>query len=322
MSFPQLRHELTLLAAAAAFAPAIGAADPGEPGAAPPTLYEWTTEAGGVHYTPDPSRIPASRLHTQRRIDPDSDRSGPPPPSPLAGPDEPSDAPRLSKPSARPVSSASAATSAGTETTGRDALDPSSREGGWAVQLLATPLRHEFPPLPEVALRAGEHFYRTTATVDGEPWTRLRVGLFRTRAGAQAALERLAPEFPEAWLLWEEPADALPPVSAGSRKDPSPGPSRSEPSAPRYAIQLRAIPASEDPGELPALEPPAGSRLYWTRVDLNQQAWQRLRLGDFATLAAARVALALVADEFPGAWIATVRGSRDRPEQETVVSSP
>jgi hypothetical protein len=83
---------------------------------------------------------------------------------------------------------------------------------------------------------------------------------------------------------------------------------------PRYAIQLRAIPASEDPGQLPALAPPPGTQFYWTSVERGGQSWHRLRLGDFPTLAAARAALALVADEFPGAWIAPIRGQSDRLE--------
>src|SRR5262245_50970824 len=88
-----------------------------------------------------------------------------------------------------------------------------------------------------------------------------------------------------------------------------------------YAIQLLAIPASEDPGPQPALKLPPGSQLYWTSVEREGRSWRRLRLGDFPTLAAARATLALVAGEYPEAWIAPIRGPGDGLEPASQAAS-
>lgn len=323
MLSPRLRYEATLLVATAVLTPAIGGAEPERR-----PLYQWTAEDGGIRYTPDPSRIPASRRHTQRRIDPPPALvEAPLSPSPPGDQSGPVESPHFPEPIVQPPGPPSAATAAGAEATRRASLGPSSREGRWAIQLLATPLERERAPLPAVSLGAGERLYRTTARIDGALWSRLRVGLFATRAGAEKALERLAPEFPGAWITRVAPVDDLPPVAAGNRNGASPGPTRSDPVAPRlrrdgaasevdgtpaYAIQLQAIPASQAPGPLPVLARPPGSQLYWTSFERDGQSWRRLRLGDFRTLAAARAGLALVARDFPGAWIAPIRGPRDR----------
>jgi cell division septation protein DedD len=297
-----------LLAIAAAVASA--AVPPGPPAGAdgPPALYLWRDQAGGVHYTPDPVLIPESRRETQERIDlpreggsrtalaPDertpvatSPEEAGPSRSLEAHPDGPLAAER---PEPRPVPRAETRARApdprpAPPAEGRVRPDAATEPGraGWAVQLRATPAALDQEPLPEVALQPGERLYHTEVRVGGELWTRLRVGTFSTRSEAQAALDRLARDFPGAWVT---------PVAA----------TETMPRAEAWAIQLRAVPAAEDPGPQPPLALPPGTRLYWTSSEHEGRAWRRLRLGDFPTLAAAREALALVASEFPEAWIA------------------
>lgn len=77
----------------------------------------------------------------------------------------------------------------------------------------------------------------------------------------------------------------------------------SRPPADAWAIQLEATEVSSWLQPLDSLQMLEGHRLYRTRFEVAGQPWQRLRLGFFPTLAAARAAAARLQANFPGAWI-------------------
>ena len=83
-----------------------------------------------------------------------------------------------------------------------------------------------------------------------------------------------------------------------------PSPPRQQPeAASAYAIQLESLSLSDWVRPLDRLRLLEGRRLYRTTVEVEGQAWERLRLGFFATLEQARAARARVAPHFPDAWI-------------------
>jgi hypothetical protein len=195
---------------------------------------------------------------------------------------------------------------------------------GWAVQIAAAPAGRE-PDWPmELPLASGERLYRSTAVVGDSTWSRLRIGTFATREAAESARARLAGQFPGAWVTPVGPSQApaspvrtaeagAPPLATPEPLLPDVAARPAATAAARYAIQLRAIPASATRPETPALAAPPGTRIYWVTLQGDDRSWQRLRLGDFPTLAAARAALLSVRSEFPDAWIATVEEGRQEP---------
>jgi tetratricopeptide (TPR) repeat protein len=73
-------------------------------------------------------------------------------------------------------------------------------EGSWAVQIHAAPASDPLPPLPG-PLGGRARLYGMPLARNGVSWRRLRLGLFPTRAAAEAARRELATEFPEAWVV-------------------------------------------------------------------------------------------------------------------------
>src|SRR5262245_4779099 len=253
------------------------------PGSPEGVLYRWTDEYGGAHYTPDPGRIPASRRHTQSAV-----RGNPlpvaghavDPPAPVraeAKPEEPAGAV-----AARGLTDPPPVPSVPPPAPGSDQALPGPKIA-WAIQLRASPAGAEPVALPAIAVRAGEQLYRTSARIGGAPWSRVRLGFFATRSAAQTALERVASEFPGAWIIAVDPAREIGDEAASASSPPATGPNGVAPrreSAPKgYAIQLLAARA-EDPTPLPTLPLPTGSRLYWSEFEGQGGRWRRLRLGD------------------------------------------
>jgi hypothetical protein len=78
-------------------------------------------------------------------------------------------------------------------------------ERAFAVQLYATRALGEPPPVTRLELQPGERLYRTNTVIEGQTWSRLRVGHFGSWTAARRALDRFGREFPDAWIV---PVDA------------------------------------------------------------------------------------------------------------------
>ncbi|MDJ0852710.1 MAG: hypothetical protein QNK04_30440 [Myxococcota bacterium] len=108
-----------------------------------------------------------------------------------------------------------------------------------------------------------------------------------------------------------QPESSLPDVAAAPPgREPAAQPAATAASSPpasvareSWAIQLDVRPVSPWLRPLDALGLLEGHRLYRVTRQVEGQAWQRLRLGFFATPGEAQSALARVERHFPGAWI-------------------
>ena len=72
--------------------------------------------------------------------------------------------------------------------------------GNFAINLSSTLKSRDPGSLPQVASGPGEKIYETTAEIEGKTWYRLRLGLFATRADANARLAQLLDDYPQAWV--------------------------------------------------------------------------------------------------------------------------
>lgn len=131
---------------------------------------------------------------------------------------------------------------------------------------------------------------RYTAHLERVPRSALAgaIRIQRDPASGEVVSLRLGPE--------PRIAGDRPPVPAGS-------PGRAVESPGTWAIQLEATPLSPWVRVLEQQQLLAGRRLYRTTLEADGRVWQRLRLGFFPTLAAARAAAARLRPDFPGAWV-------------------
>ncbi len=70
-----------------------------------------------------------------------------------------------------------------------------------------------------------------------------------------------------------------------------------------YILNLQSTRASLSPGSLAALAVPGETKAYISDIDVDGITWHRIRIGFFASEAAARKALAPLRARFPKAWI-------------------
>jgi len=324
----------------------------GDPVAGSRTLYQWTDAGGIVRYTPDLGRVPSSRRHTVIPIAPQASRfadggaeapaadpalslSTPPSPPTALPARVPQRVPVAAEPTPAPTTRADEAVLAAEAAPPPPrSLRPRARRSEstatgtvYAVQLRATPAAEPPGELPEVALGDGEHLYRTAVQIAGQDWQRLRIGYFPILGAAQAARERLAHQFPGAWVVRVPAAERAAArrivVEAFASPAPQPGTATTAPPpaerALAYAIQLRAVLAGEESPPLPPFLLPPGSRLYWTAVERNGQLWRRLRVGFFQSRDDASQALARLTALFPDAWVTQVHAGEG---QEASASPP
>jgi hypothetical protein len=73
-----------------------------------------------------------------------------------------------------------------------------------------------------------------------------------------------------------------------------------------YAINLMSTQKRMEPASFPTVRTAPTRKLYTTAVYIDGTTWYRLRLGFFASEADARLALASLLDQYPGAWITRV----------------
>ena len=73
-----------------------------------------------------------------------------------------------------------------------------------------------------------------------------------------------------------------------------------------YAINLLSTRTRMEPASFPTVRVSPPRQLYTTTAYIDGATWYRLRLGFFASEADARLALASLMDEYPGAWVTSV----------------
>jgi len=281
-------------------------------------VYGWEDEHGIHRYTSDLGRIPAAARARARRIlrDPETGvaRSIPLLPEPMlaratgpgaAGSEEPAPEPRLAM-AARPAAAPSTA------------LPPVSSpapNGSWAIQLEATEVSGWLRPLDDLGLLDGRRLYRMPTEIGGQPWERLRLGFFPSLAAAQQAARRLRPHFPGAWVDAANPPERLASarlaIEAPLPLDAGPLASAPDDGGRTWVIQLDARPADGRLRAVTRLELLDRHRLYRHTVESKGVVWERLRLGDFTSLEAARNVLSELESSYPDAWIDRSEGPID-----------
>lgn len=217
---------------------------------APGDLYQWTDAGGVVRYTAHLERIPESALASTlviRRAGPDgavlSFRWGEAPGAESA-----------------PVVAASSSGSPGNAGMPAPPEPPTLTEGAEdsAPAAEAPSFDEWIGSLDRLHPLEGGRLYRTRVALDGRGWERLRLGVFPSLAEARAALARLAPHFPGAWIDRAGSADRAAVTAAGGLPRTTGG----------WVVQLAARPlesaeAAEAPGQalgLLALRPAGSSR--------------------------------------------------------------
>lgn len=257
-------------AAALAACPAL-AGGPGE-------LYQWTDAHGVVRYTPQLERIPAAQLpHTLviRRDGPGgavvSFAFGQAPPLRAAAAPAP----------------------------------PAPPAERYAIELEAQSLSAWVRPLDRLQLLAGRRLYRTRVELDGRSWERLRLGFFPGLDEARAALARVAPQFPGAWIDRADSAErAASRAGAIASDDADPPGAGGE--APGWVLQLAARAVDDDLRGLTRLELLDRHHLYRTVSDEDGETWERLRLGFFPSRESALAVLRELEGSHPDARVARV----------------
>jgi hypothetical protein len=267
-----------------------GSADSGADAFGAGPVYGWRDPQGVVRYSTRLDRVPESARAEAVRLyrDPGTGvaRVAPLQPRPLlAGPPAPEDVDVAAAPPPRPAPPPAPARA-------RPEPRPAAAEG-WAIQLEAHALSEWLRPLEALGLLDQHRLYHTAAEIGGEPWERTRLGLFASLGDARAALARLAPHFPDAWI---DAAGAVERtlVSEGGAVPVA---------TPAWTLQLGARPVGARVRALARLELLEGHRLYRRTVVADGVVWERLRLGDFARIEDARAALQALRSSYPDAWI-------------------
>lgn len=288
-------------AVAAAVSITLGLASPALAGAEAPRaqadvppageVYGWEDPDGVVRYTGRLDRVPASARERTVRIlrDPGS---GVARVLPLQG--DPVVAVARSAEEASTAASLAARPAAPAERP-QPAIASAGPAGSWAIQLEATELSGWLGPLHALQLLEGRRLYRTPFEVGGQPWERLRLGFFPSLAAARDAIGRLQPHFPGAWIeeagLAEQEASAHQAIEAPARFQAGRVSLAARTGDPVYTIQLRARPLDGRLRALSRLELLEQHRLYRRTVESRGAVWERLRLGDFPSVEAARAVL-------------------------------
>ena len=78
---------------------------------------------------------------------------------------------------------------------------------------------------------------------------------------------------------------------------------RPTPADPDYVINLASFTRTPTVADAEGLELASDQRLFYSEVLVNNKTWYRLRLGNFASGAAAAAALEDLKSQFPGAWV-------------------
>jgi hypothetical protein len=170
----------------------------------------------------------------------------------------------------------------------------------------------------------GDRAFAYIGSVDGQPVLRSQPPL--DGAVRKVVVMRLTPLEVEAGLLEEEaaPLDREPRAAAPEppaalaegAPDPAvgPGPGEDRCSVARIAAPTPWLSPLERLGLLQA------HRLYGTRVEADGRVWQRLRLGFFPSLTAARSVQSRLQRSFPSAWIAPVSEAERRASETTALA--
>jgi hypothetical protein len=109
-------------------------------------------------------------------------------------------------------------------------------------------------------------------------------------------------------------ASPAPPVGGAPAPTGGPGPGEDRCSAARIAERARWL------SPLERLELLQAHRLYGTRVEVDGHVWQRLRLGFFPSLTAARSVQSRLEPSFPGAWIVPVSEAERQASETTALT--
>ena len=127
---------------------------------------------------------------------------------------------------------------------------------------------------------------------------------------------RVAPLEVEATPLDRESpaASAAAPIEGAPVPTVGPGPGENRCSAPRIGERTRWL------SPLERLELLQAHRLYGTRVEVEGRVWQRLRLGFFPSLTAARSVQSRLEPSFPGAWIVRVSEAERQASETTALA--
>ena len=109
-------------------------------------------------------------------------------------------------------------------------------------------------------------------------------------------------------------ASSAAPVEGSPAPTVGPGPGEDRCSVARIAERTRWL------SPLERLELLQAHRLYGTRVEVDGRVWQRLRLGFFPSLTAARSVQSRLEPSFPGAWIVPVSEAERQASETTALA--
>jgi tetratricopeptide (TPR) repeat protein len=178
---------------------------------------------------------------------------------------------------------------------------------GLVINLLSalTPVNAADHAVPEAL--AGYRRYVVEYDKSGRRWYRLRLGIFRDRKQATAALAQLRAAYPSAWIESVSAADRVAP------EESAPSPIQLASSSQiardaieadkRYVINLAASTKPLPTTTVPELASVRSVHTYATETERRGDRWYFLRAGFFATRAEAEALLPKVLQNYPDARV-------------------
>ena len=193
--------------------------------------------------------------------------------------------------------------------------------GGPGPYVVTFAVSFERMPLAVPFLHELDHFsaFRSHTIEDGRSVFRLHVGYYRTEDAARAALRVVRRHYTDAHVATAPHRDAGSLDDTGITEFTMAWPADAGGATPahrtaadaalqRYAIQLEALARADAAGSGPDLELFHAHTLYRVHVLLEDVLHQALRLGFFASVAAAQEILVHLRDAYPKANIVPVSG--------------
>lgn len=86
-------------------------------------------------------------------------------------------------------------------------VDPKIRRGNYAINLESILTDIDISAVPQLEPFQVYSLYLTQSQVDGQTWNRLRLGFFPTQQAANAVLEEIKKQYPQAWVTRVSQAD-------------------------------------------------------------------------------------------------------------------